>query len=95
MRPLAVLNAIIFGSAAAIAFGLLGVVVIFLVLKGSNPALSSEFPALLRSSAAFVVLAAVSGASLWGLLKMLRWRWWAQAAMWTAVAGIALLYWPE
>lgn len=95
MRPLAVLNAIIFGSAAAITFGLLGVVVIFLVLKGSNPALNSEFPALLRSSAVFAVLAAVSGASLLGLLKTQTWRWWAQGAMWMAVAGIALLYWPE
>jgi hypothetical protein len=95
MRPLAVLNAIIFGSAAAITFGLLGVVVIFLVLKGSNPAMNNEFPALLLSSAVFAVLATVSGASLWGLLKALKWRWWAQTAMWAAVAGIALLYWPE
>lgn len=95
MRPLAVLNAIVFGSAAAITFGLLGVVVIFLVLKGTNPVMNHEFPALLRSSAAFAVLAAISGASLWGLLKALKWRWWAQAAMWLAVAGIVLLYWPE
>ena len=95
MRPLAVLNAIVFGSAAAITFGLLGVVVIFLVLKGTNPAFDSEFPALLRNSVAFAVLAAVSGTSLWALLKTLRWRWYAQAAMWAAVAGIALLYWPE
>ncbi|HYO23850.1 MAG TPA: hypothetical protein VEQ85_02780 [Lacipirellulaceae bacterium] len=95
MRPLAVLNAIIFGSAAAITFGLLGVVVIFLVLKGSNPAMNGEFPALLLSSALFAVLAAVSGASLWALLKTLKWRWWAQGAMWAALAGIALLYWLE
>jgi hypothetical protein len=95
MRPLAVLNAIVFGSAAAITFGLLGVVVIFLVLKGSNPAMNDEFPALLRSSVVFAVLATVSGASLWALLKTRQWRWWAQAAMWMALAGIALLYWPE
>jgi hypothetical protein len=95
MRPLAVLNAIVFGSAAAITFGLLGVVVIFLVLKGSNPAMGSEFPALLRSSAVFAVLAAVSGASLLSLLKTLKWRWLAQLAMWTVVAGIAALYWPD
>ncbi|MET0535264.1 MAG: hypothetical protein ABW171_13680, partial [Steroidobacter sp.] len=95
MRPLAVLNAIVFGSAAAITFGLLGVVVIFLVLKGSNPALNHEFPALLQGSAAFAALAVASGASLWALLKTREWRWWAQAAMWTAVAGIAVLYWPE
>jgi hypothetical protein len=95
MRPLAVLNAIVFGSATAITFGLLGVVVIFLVLKGSNPVMHNEFPALLRSSVAFAVLAAISGTSLWGQLKALTWRWWAQAAMWAAVGGIALLYWPE
>jgi len=95
MSPLAVLNAIIFGSAAAIAFGLLGVVVIFLVLKGSNPAFGSEFPALLRNSALFVVLAAVSGASLLALLKTLKWRWLAQAAMWLALAGTVAIYWPD
>jgi hypothetical protein len=95
MRPIAVLNAIIFGSAAAITFGLLGVVVIFLVLKGSNPAMSDEFPALLRSSAVFVVLAAVSGASLLALLKTLKWRWLAQTAMWAVLVGIAALYWPD
>jgi len=95
MSPLAVLNAIIFGSSAAISFGLLGVVVIFLVLKGSNPVMNDEFPALVRSSAVFAVLATVSGASLWSLLKTRQWRWWAQAAMWMAVAGIGLLYWPK
>jgi hypothetical protein len=95
MRPLAVLNAIVFGSAAAITFGLLGVVVIFLVLKGSNPVMNDEFPALVRSSAVFAVLAVVSGASLWSLLKTRQWRWWAQASMWMAVAGIGLLYWPK
>jgi hypothetical protein len=95
MNPLAVLNAIVFGSATAITFGLVGVVVIFLVLKGSNPTMGGEFPTLLRSSAVFAVLAAVSGASLLALLKSLKWRWLAQAAMWLVVAGIALLYWPE
>jgi hypothetical protein len=95
MRPIAVLNAIVFGSATAITFGLLGVVVIFLVLKGSNPAMGDEFPALLRSSAVFTVLAAVSGASLLALLKSLKWRWLAQAAMWLVVAGIVALYWPD
>jgi hypothetical protein len=95
MRPLAVLNAIVFGSAAAITFGLLGVVVIFLVLKGSNPVMNNEFPQLLRSGVAFAILAAISGASLFGLLKTLKWRWWAQGAMWMAVAGMVLLYWRE
>lgn len=95
MRPVAVLNAIVFGSATAITFGLVGVLVVFLVLKGTYPEMGAEFPALVRSSAAFAVLAAVSGASLLALLKGLRWRWFAQGAMWLALAGIAMLYWPR
>jgi hypothetical protein len=43
----------------------------------------------------FLVLAAVSGASLLSLLKTLKWRWLAQLAMWVTIAGIAALYWPE
>ena len=69
MRPLAVLNAIVFGSAAAITFGLGGVLVIFLVLQGQYPQMRAEFPVLVRSSALFALLAAVSGASLLGMLK--------------------------
>ena len=95
MRPLAVLNAIVFGSAAAITFGLGGVLVIFLVLQGQYPQMRAEFPVLVRSSALFALLAGVSGASLFGLLKGRRWRWLAHAAMWLVVAGIAALYWPQ
>ncbi|HEX7115920.1 MAG TPA: hypothetical protein VF193_12375 [Steroidobacter sp.] len=95
MRPLAVLNAIVFGSATAITFGLTGVTIIFLVLKGSYPQMSAEFPAVVRSSAVFALLTLASGASLFGLLKSRPWRWWAQAAMWLLVAGIGLLYWPK
>lgn len=92
MRPLAVLNAIVFGSAAAITFGLGGVLVIFLVLQGRHPQMSGEFAALVRSGALFALLAGVSGASLFAMLKRLRWRRWAQAAMWLVIAAIALLY---
>jgi hypothetical protein len=95
MRPLAVLNAIVFGSATAISFGLCGVLVIFLVLKGQYPEMRGEFPSLLKSSAVFLLLAGVSGASLFAALKELRWRWLAQAAMWLIIAGIATLYWPR
>lgn len=43
MRPLAVLNAILFGSATAITFGLSGVLIIYLVLQGRHPQLAAEF----------------------------------------------------
>ncbi len=95
MRPLAVLNAIVFGSAAAITFGLGGVLVIFLVLQGQYPQMRAEFPVLVRSSALFALLAAVSGTSLLGMLKGKPWRWVAQSAMWLVVAGIAAIYWPR
>jgi hypothetical protein len=95
MRPLAVLNAILFGSAAAITFGLGGVLVIFLVLQGEYPQMRAEFPVLVRSSALFALLATVSGASLLGLLQGRRWRWLAHTATWLVVAGIAAIYWPR
>ena len=95
MRPLAVLNAIVFGSATAITFGLVGVLVIFLVLQGEYPQMRAEFPVLVRSSALFVLLAAASGASLFGLLQHRRWRWLAHAAMWMVVVGITAFYWPR
>jgi hypothetical protein len=95
MRPLAALNAIVFGSAAAITFGLAGVTVIFLILQGRHPEMADEFPTLLRSAAAFAVLAFVSGASLFALLRERAWRWLAQGAMWLAIAVVVLIYWPR
>lgn len=95
MRPLTVINAIIFGSAAAITFGLTGVVIIYLVLKGRYPELASEFGPLLKSSAQFAVLAGVSGASLFAMLKGLHWRWIAHMAMWFTAIAIGFLYWPR
>lgn len=95
MKPFAVLNAIIFGSAAAITFGLTGVLIVFLLLKGQHPEMNSELGTLLRGEAAFVVLLAVSGFSLFATLKQRGWRHYAQAGMWLATAAIALLYWPK
>jgi len=95
MRPLHVLNAIIFGSAVAITFGLVGVLIIFLTLKGENPQMGVELPVLLRSSALFGSLAVIAGASLYSMLKALRWRWLAHGAMWLVVANMVLLYWPQ
>ena len=95
MRPLAVLNAIVFGSATAITFGLVGVLVIFLVLQGEYPQMRAEFPVLVRSSALFALLAGVSGASLLGMLKDRRWRWLAHVGMVLVIAGITAIYWPR
>jgi hypothetical protein len=95
LRPLAAINAIVFGSAAAIAFGLLATVIVFLVLKGEHPRFQAELGPLLRAGGVFSVLAAASGTSLYATLKELSWRWIAQAGMWFTLAAIVALYWPK
>lgn len=95
MRPLTVLNAIIFGSATAMTFGLCGVLVIYLILQGRHPELAAEFRPLLHNCAIIAALAAVSGLSLFADFKGLRWRSIAQGAMWFSVAATILLYWPS
>lgn len=95
MQPLGVLNAIVFGSAAAITFGLSAVLIIFLVLQGKHSELAMEFVPLLRSSLLFATLAAVAGASLYASLKRLRWRWIAQGLMWFTVLAVGTFYWPR
>jgi hypothetical protein len=92
VRPLAVLNAILFGSAAAITFGLVGVLVIFLLLSGRHPEMQAELPALWRSALLFTALTAASGASLFGVLRGLKWRWAALFATLLLVAGMAAFY---
>lgn len=95
MQPLGVLNAIVFGSAAAITFGLASVLFIFVLLQGRHSELAVEFGPLLRSSALFATLAAVAGASLYASLKGLRWRWIAQGLMWLTVLALGMFYWPR
>jgi hypothetical protein len=95
MRPFAVLNAILFGSAAAITFGLCAVLVIYLVLQGRHPQLAAEFGPLMRSGGLFAMLSAASGLSLYSTLKSLHWRRIAQTAMWAALAATIALYWPR
>lgn len=95
MRPLTALNAIVFGSAVAISFGLLGVSVVFLLLRGAHPQVVGEFPVVVRSAGIFLILAAASGWALLGLLKERQWRWQAQALMWVVVVLVGAYYWPE
>ncbi len=95
MRPLTALNAIILGSAAAITFGLTAVLIIYLILQGRHPQLAQEIGPLARSAGQFASLTVVSGVSFMATLRRLRWRWFAQAAMWLGVLVIGALYWPE
>jgi len=94
LRPLAVLTALIFGSAAAISFGLTATAVVFLVLGSEEPRLADELPSLIRSCGWFLVLAGVSGTALYATLKELKWRWAGQAAMWLSLVLIGWVFWP-
>lgn len=95
MRPLAVLTAIVFGSAAAMSFGLLATLVVFAVLQGEHPEFSNEFGPLARSSAAFILLLIASGAALYAALKNKPWSWMVQAAMWLTLILLGTAYWPR
>ncbi len=93
MGPLAALTAIVFGSAVAISFGLIGVWVIFLVLRGESEQIGVEIAHLPVYCLMLVALSAVSGAAMYSLMKGLQWRWYAQLAMWIAVALTGLMVW--
>jgi hypothetical protein len=95
MGPLAVLTAIVFGSAAAISFGLTATLVVFAVLQGEQPQLAHELAPLLRSCLWFIALAAVSGTALYSALKQRTGSGWAQGAMWFAIGVVGLVYWPR
>jgi hypothetical protein len=68
------------------------VLVVFLILEGRHPEMRAEMPALWRSGLLFAALAAMSGLSLFSVLKELRWRWLPQIATWLLIAGIAAFY---
>lgn len=91
MSPLAIINAIFFGSAVAISFGLCGVLVIFLFLKDESGQVGVEIGRLPYYCLGFLALSGISGAALYSLMKNLSWRWKAQAAMWVALMIVAVL----
>jgi hypothetical protein len=93
MGPLAVLTAITFGSAVAIAFGLNGVLVIMWVLRGESEQMAIEIQHLWIYCLLFIALSGISGAAMYSLMKRLPWFAKAQWAMWSSVALTGLLVW--
>jgi hypothetical protein len=87
------LTGIVLGSAAATTFGLGATLIIFLVLSNETPQFREELPLLAVYLAIFVGLTAMAGISFIGLARERPWRHWAQAAMWAALAVLAVLYW--
>jgi hypothetical protein len=83
----------VFGSAVAIAFGLNGVLVVFLLIRDESGQLTVEIQRLPFYCAVFIALSAVSGLATYSLLKSLPWWRWAQWAMWASVTATAALVW--
>jgi len=91
VRPLAVLIAIVFGSSAAISFGLLSTLIVFFFLRNKHAEIATELPQLLLSSAVVLVMTASAGASLYSS----RWRGLAFGAMCLIMLGGGLILWPQ
>jgi hypothetical protein len=95
MGPLAVITAIAFGSAVAIAFGLNGVLVIMWVLRGESEQMASEIHHLWIYCVLFIVLSLVAGSAMYSLMKRLPWRIKAQWAMWSSLVLTGVLVWLQ
>lgn len=95
MSPLGFLTGVLLGSATAIAVVLTMILAIFALNLRGQPAVAAEFPALLTAAGLFTLLAGSAAAAFLGLQRGRAWRWYAQAAMWLALAAIGWYYWPD
>ena len=90
MKPLAVLLAIVMGSAVALAVALGMTGIVFLLLPEYSARLAGEQAPLLRGLAWSWSLALVSAAAFVGEVKRTPWR---RPAQWLLVLILALLAW--
>ena len=95
MQPLSILTGIILGSVASIAFGLAVSVLVSVIIGRDAPQLAAELGALWRHTLVFTVLTAICALGFLGIVKRTRWRWYAQSAMWLALAAVVYAYWPR
>ena len=94
MRPLSAVTLIILGSSFAITFSLTAVIIVVLVLGDEYPRLQHEFDPLLESLLVFLGMTAIAAASFYTLIRDHAARYWLNAAMWLALAGVGYYYWP-
>jgi hypothetical protein len=95
VKPSVVLLGFVLGSAAAITFGLSGVLVVFAVLRPDYPRLQEEFPSLLQNLGVFAVLTVFAAVSFYGLLFQAAWRRAAVAALLASLVAAGWFYWPS
>jgi hypothetical protein len=94
MRPLHAITGVVLGSCLSIAVSLAAVLLIFLILGDDYPRLGYEFRGLVTSFSIFLIMTLISGMSFYSLIKEMRTRYLAQAAMWLGLAGVGWFYWP-
>ncbi len=93
MQPLTILTGVVLGSAAATTFALGATLVVFLVLVDEHPQFEDELPLLAVYTLMFGTLTALAAFSFMAELRQRPWRLWSQLLMWSALAGVAALYW--
>ena len=95
MRPLAVLIAIVTGSAVSLAVGLLLTGIVLLFMPAHTDRFVAEKGPLLQAILLFTLLSGASGAALYGELRGRQWKLGAMAGM-VAMLGVAVwTYWPR
>ena len=95
MRPSTILFGILLGSVGAIAFGLLAVLVIFVLLEGEEPRVAGEIPELARGAALFTGLTAVAAPAFVGSLRDRPWRYLPMGLLCLGIVGVGWYYWPS
>ena len=95
MRPLAVLIAIVTGSAVSLAVGLLMTGAVLVFMTADQERFVMETGQLLQAILLFTLLSAASGVALYGELRSRQWKLGAMAGM-VAMLGVAVwTYWPR
>lgn len=94
MRPVTVLNGVLFASAGAIALGLACTLLVFFVLAPEHPRLGEEMRPLSQTAALFLAVTLACGAAFYAHLTARAWRWSAQGVALLAVAGAVWYFIP-
>lgn len=95
MTPLAVVIAIVFGSAVTITVGLAMVLIVLLVASSDQAEFGRDLLPLLSSFGLFLVLSFLGGGALVWEFKQHARRFWAQGLMWLWVLVLSYHYWPK
>ena len=92
MRPISIINGIVLGTFSSVAFGLLVVLLIFLILRGDFPQLDRELGTLAVGALVFTAATGAAIAAFLGHLQDRSWKWYAQFAQALAIGGVVSFF---